>query len=323
MDGDPQSVKVAIAYNTSWYIYIFRMNLIRALLARGYQVLTITPRDQYTEKLEAAGCTHVHVALDSRSKNPLKDLRLTLRYIGLLGKHRPDVLLCYTAKPNIYATIASWRRRIPVITNIAGLGTGFVRKSLVTRILRFLYGFSQKRASFVFFQNEDDRRYFTTRRMVRTERCGLLPGSGVDLERFSYDPLRLGAHEDFRFLLVGRMLYSKGVELLVRAAMEISEGAPRGFVVQLLGDVGVDNEDAIDEQTIEEWGRHPRIEYLGRTDDVVPRIAESHCVVLPSYYREGTPRSILEGLAVGRPVITTDMPGCRNTVRHGERGDLR
>lgn len=314
--------KIAIISNTSWYLFNFRINLIKRLITEGYQVIAIAPPDEYSSQLEDVGCQYYPVNIDSRSKNPFKDIGLTINFIKIFRKIKPELLINYTAKPNIYATIAGRILGIKSINNIAGLGFGFVNESTTTKILRVLYRFSQKKASIVFFQNPDDFSEFVSNKMVIPNKCLILPGSGVDLIRYSTTSMPPVLNNKFIFLLISRMLYSKGIEFLYSAAKRIYENGNQNFSIQLLGETGTNNSDAIPESQIQQWVKEPFIEYLGKTDDIRPFIEKSHCIILPSFYREGTPKSILEGLAMGRPIITTDMPGCRTTVIHGENGYL-
>lgn len=316
------SVKISILCNTSWYIYNFRSSLIKELINRGYDVLTIAPIDEYTSRLEEMGCIHIPILIDSSSKNPLKDVRTIFQLNNILSNHKPEVLLNYTAKANIYGTLVANYLGIPTINNVAGLGLGFVNETLVTKLLRFLYNISQERASVVFFQNPTDYDDFISRGISSPEKSKVLPGSGVDLDHFEFCELPNLEQNTFKFILVSRMLYSKGVYILLEASKLLYEKGFSNFSIQLLGDIGVNNRDAIPASVIEEWNQKPYVNYLGRTDDVRTFIKEAHCMILPTYYKEGTPRSILEGLAMGRPIVTTNTPGCRNTVANGKNGFL-
>ena len=314
--------KIAIISNTSWYLFNFRINLIKRLLTEGFQVIAIAPPDEYSSRIEEIGCRYYPVKIDSKSKNPLVDIGLTINLIKAFRKVKPELLINFTAKPNIYSTIVGRFLGIPAINNIAGLGLGFVNESLTTRILRILYHFSQKKASVVFFQNPDDLSEFVSNKMVVPNKCSLLPGSGVDLKRFRYSSVPSTIKNKFTFLLISRLLFSKGIEILFQAAKRIYESGNHDFLVKILGEAGVNNADAIPSTLIKKWSEETFFEYIGKTDDVVPFIEEAHCIILPSYYREGTPKSLLEGLAIGRPIITTDMPGCKNTVIESDNGYL-
>lgn len=312
---------ISILSNTSWYIYNFRLNLIKSLINKNYIVITIAPHDSYTDKLINIGCDHHQIILDSNNKNPFKDLLFLFRLQRLLNDVKADVLLNFTAKPNIFGTFAAKINKIPCINNIAGLGTGFVNKSIVTRILKLLYYFSQRNANKVFFQNLDDLDEFIKAGLVK-KNFDVLPGSGVDLSKFNYCQLEKRDSEPFIFLFVGRMLYSKGVKLLFEASKEIFESNNYLFKIILIGESNVNSQDSISNHDIESWNSEIFFNYIGKTDNVYEYIKNSHCIILPSFYREGTPKSILEGLASGRPIITTNMPGCKTTVKDGYNGYL-
>ena len=260
--------------------------------------------------------------MDSKSKNPVQDMVFVFQLQQLLKKIQPDILLNYTAKPNIYGTFAAKMNGIPCINNIAGLGFGFVAESATTKILSLLYRLSQRRADKVFFQNPDDFAEFKRKNLVQDFNADLLPGSGVDLKRFAYNPLEKEDSSPFIFLFIGRLLYSKGVNILFDASKKIYESENKSFKVILVGESNVNNQDAIPNDMIEKWNKENFFNYIGKTDNVYDVIKKSHCVVLPSYYREGTPRSVLEGLSTGRPIITTKMPGCKTTVKDGYNGYL-
>lgn len=318
----PKKKIIAIFCNTSWYIYNFRSNLIKALLKQNYLIITIAPNDIYTKKLIEIGCIHYNLEVDSKSKNPFKDVILFCNLLLLLNKIKPNILLNYTAKPNIYGAFAARINGIPCVNNIAGLGLGFVFENFTTKILRKLYKYSQRKAEMVFFQNTEDFNEFKKIGAVTVKNSDLLPGSGVDLRKFKYSPLTKKKLDPFIFIFIGRILYSKGVKLLYEASKKIHE-SNKLFKVILIGEINNNNnDDGVSVSQITNWNKKSFFEYIGKKDNVFDMIKVSHCVILPSYYREGTPRSLLEGLAVGRPVITTDMPGCKTTVIDDYNGYL-
>ena len=313
-------MKIALISNTSWYIYNFRGRLIDSLLNEGYKTITIAPVDKFTKKLEKKGCSHYSITIDSKNHNPVNEIRIISSFKNIFKISKPDIVLNFTAKPNIYATIAASSLKIPTINNIAGLGLGFINKSLISSILKRLYKHSQSKASKVFFQNPDDRELFLKSKIVDVNKTELLPGSGVDLDRFCEYPIQHDESTEFWFLLVARMLYSKGIPELIKAAEELYSSGYTNIKIQLLGALGISSSDAISKQAMDNWAKKSFVEYLGETENVIPFIQNSHCIVLPSYYREGVPRSLLESLSIGRPIITTNMPGCKETVIHNKNG---
>jgi len=320
--------KIAIAVNASWNLFNFRTGLIRALIAGGYQVVTLAPVDEYVPRLEASGCRHVAVPMESRGTNPASDMLLFYRFLTVLRRERPAVFLGYTIKPNVYGSLAAGALGIPVINNIAGLGTAFHKESYLTTLARMLYRLALRRSSRVFFQNEDDRRQFIAEGLVQAGRTERIPGSGVDLDRFAPNPVLCPAEGrvlkkegQFRFLLVARMLWDKGVREYVEAARRIRARRPSAECC-LLGPLEVQNPAAISRAQMDAWSSEGVVRYLGVSDDVRVHLVDADCVVLPSYYREGVPRSLLEAAAMGCAVIASDSTGCRETVDGGVTGLL-
>ncbi|KPV39567.1 glycosyl transferase [Thiohalorhabdus denitrificans] len=309
---------VTLSANTAWYLYNFRSGVIRALMERGYRVATLAPPDAMSERLAELGCEVIDFPMDNKGNDPVQDLRTIWRYRRMYACLQPDLALHFTIKPVIYGSLGARLARVPCINTVTGLGTAFIREGWLTRMVEVLYRVSQRWPSRVFFQNGDDLELFLRRSLVRRELIGQLPGSGVDLSRFQVSAME--KIEAPVFLLVARMVWDKGVGEFVEAA-RILRGHYPAVRFQLLGPLGVENRTAIPHETLEEWVEEGLVEYLGEADDVRPHIARSSCVVLPSY-REGTPRTMLEAAAMGRPVITTDAVGCREVVDDGESGFL-
>ena len=310
--------KVLIALNTAWNLYNFRAGLLRALLESGYDVVAVAPADNYTEQVVSLGCRFVPLSIDSQGKNPFKDLLLLWRFIRLLRNEKPNIFLAYTVKPNIYGSIAAHLLDIPVINNISGLGAVFIENGILAHVVRCLYRFSLSRSRMVFFQNNDDRLMFLEDEIVPEDITDLLPGSGIDLSSFSVESLP--NMSSIRFLLVARMLWDKGVGEYVEAARILKR---RGVKAEfsLLGFLEVDNPAAINRMQMEAWVNEGIIRYLGVSDNVRKEVKEVDCVVLPSY-REGTPRTLLEAAAMGRPIITTNAVGCKEVVDDNVNGYL-
>jgi glycosyltransferase involved in cell wall biosynthesis len=311
--------KVLISINASWNIVNFRSELIAALQLAGYRVTALAPPDAYSARLEAISVRFVPLPMDRQGVSPARDLLLLWRYYRALRGLRPDIFLGFTAKPNIYGSIAAHALGIKVINNVSGLGTAFIKTGLLTRIVTRLYAFAFRRSATVFFQNHEDRALFVAGGVVRPGQARLLPGSGVDLEKFSPVPAT-SARSEFTFLLIARLLWDKGVLEFVEAARLVQAEAPHARF-RLLGFLDVPNRTAVARSDVEAWVAEGLIDYAGQTDDVRPFIATADCVVLPSY-REGLPRSLLEAAAMARPLIATDVPGCRQVVEHGVNGFL-
>jgi glycosyltransferase involved in cell wall biosynthesis len=310
--------KVVVAANSSWNILNFRAGLIRGLTAAGYEPVVIAPYDSTSDaRRRGLDVEWIAVDLERSGLNPFSDLALVLKYRKILSRLEPAAFLGFTIKPNIYGSIAARSLGIPTIANISGLGTAFIRQGPLMAVVSMLYRFALKRAGTVFFQNPDDRALFIDRRLVQEDKTQLLPGSGVDLQQFARVALPQGP---VTFLFIGRILGDKGMRELAEAARGLSR-EHLDIRVQLLGPIDEGNRTSIPRTELESWVRDGVIEYLGAADDVRPFVAKATAVVLPSY-REGLPRSLLEAGAMGRPLIATDVPGCRDVVDDGVNGFL-
>jgi glycosyltransferase involved in cell wall biosynthesis len=290
------------------------------LVEGGYEVCAIAPRDQYSSKIEQLGVKFIHIDIEQSGTNPIYDLKTFLSFIRFFSKNKVDVVLNFTPKNNIYSTIAAKLCGVKVINNIAGLGILFINESLTSKIARFLYKISQRFADKIFFQNEDDRKLFLLNGMAKKEVTDRLPGSGADLSRFTVTP----SIDDgvTRFLLIARMLYDKGVGHYVESARILRRKYGNKVEFNLLGFLDVNNPSAVTKDQMQEWVSEGIVNYLGTSDSVETEIAKSDCVVLPSFYREGVPKSLLEAGAMGKPIVTTDNVGCRETVDDGVNGFL-
>lgn len=312
---------VILSINASWNIVNFRQGLVRGLQAAGYDVVALTPADAYAPRLAAMGIRHYPVSIDRRGTSPVSDLALLRQYWRLLGEIRPDAYLGYTIKPNVWGSIAAHLRGIPTINNIAGLGETFIGGGAMNKLVRFLYARALGRSATIFFQNPDDRALFERAGIVAPAKVRLLPGSGVDLRHFSPQPRPLAAVDaPFRFLLVARLLSAKGIAEYVEAGRLVRTRHPRARL-QLLG-LAQDGRGAIDPAELVRWSAAGDVERLEPAEDVRPCLAAADAVVLPTYYPEGTPRSLLEAAAMARPIIASDTPGCREIVDDGVNGFL-
>lgn len=313
---------IVLSINSSWNLVNFRGNLIARLIAEGFEVVALSPTDEHVPALRALGVRHIALDMDAKGVSPLGDLRLAARYRRILRALRPAAFLGWTIKPNVYGSLAARSLGIPVVNNISGLGTAFIKVNLLTRIVRLLYRAALSRSSTVFFQNGQDRDLFVEQRLVDPAQTVLLPGSGIDLARFvpvaaAESTVEPGAPV---FLLVARLLRDKGVVEFVDAARIVRAERP-DTEFHLLGFLDAENRTAIPRAEVEAWEREGVVRYLGSASDVRPYLAGATAVVLPSY-REGMPRSLLEAAAMGRPLIATDVPGCTEIARAGENAIL-
>ena len=301
----------------------FRAGLIRQLLADGYAVTVATPRDAWSRQIEQMGCRYIELPMQPQGRSPVADLGLLARYVRLMRAERFDAFLGFTAKPNIYGSLAAALCGVPAVNNIAGLGLVFNEQGPASRIIRMLYRLALSRSAHVFFQNADDLALFGRERLVDVGKAELLPGSGVDLQHFrppASSPAT-NSPDRFVFLLVARLLWEKGVRELVEAGRIVRAAEP-GIEIRLLGFVEDGKPAFVQAADLEQWQQAGLATYLGAASDVRPHLEGADCVVLPSYYPEGTPRALLESAAMGKPIITCDMPGCRDVVEEGENGYL-
>ena len=312
-------MKIAVVLNTSWNIYNFRKGLINALMDKGNKVIAIAPKDNYTHKLIEMGCTYVPVKMDSRGANPIKDFLLILELYWIYKKIRPDVILHYTIKPNIYGTIAASLLGIPVVNNVCGLGTIFLNEGLVSKFAISLYRIAFKFPKKIFFQNTDDKELFVERKLVSGKISDVLPGSGINFNDFNPGKKHTN-NKQFTFLLISRLIYDKGILEYIDAIEQLkNEGIDARF--QLLGPIDEKHKRGIPSRMIQQWVEKNQVEYLGRTEDVKSFIEKADCIVLPSY-REGTPKTLLEAASLAKPIVATDVPGCNNVVKDGKNGYL-
>lgn len=302
----------------------FRGPLIEALQASGLDVHVAAPDLEVAKPLrialESRGVVVHSVRIGRAGTNPLQDLLTLASLWRLMRRVRPHCVLGYTVKPVVYGSLAAWLARVPRrFALVTGLGYAFqgdARRSRLQALVQWLYTVALARVQKVFFQNPDDEALFRQRAILRpTVASVVVNGSGVDIHRFEPAPLPQGPS----FLLIARLLGDKGVREYAQAAARVQARHPQARFA-MAGWID-ENPDAISQDELDQWVRSGAVHFMGRLEDVRPALRECSVYVLPSY-REGTPRTVLEAMAVGRPVITTDAPGCRDTVVDGDNGLL-
>jgi glycosyltransferase involved in cell wall biosynthesis len=310
---------ILITVNAAWNIWNFRRPLVEALVADGHRVTVLAPADDSLKDIKSIGCNFMPLDMNVKGLNPFDGLKLFQKFKKNFRRERPDIVLSFTIKNNIFGALAASASKTPFIPNVTGLGTAFLSTGVLQIVAERLYRKAFASLPCVFFQNADDRNLFIARGLVQAEQAHLLPGSGIDLARFAVAayPAQTDAPV---FLMIGRLLRDKGVIEYVEAARLVRATWPRARF-QLLGPVDTANRTAIDTMTVQSWQNEGVIEYLGPTDDVRPYIAASHVVVLPSY-REGAPRTLIEAAAMARPLIASDVPGCRSVLDDSTTGLL-
>lgn len=316
-------MKIVVVASLAYSLINFRGRLIRDMVANGHEVVTCAPDEdpEVTAQLAALGVAYRSMPMARTGLNPLADVRTLLWLVGLIRRERPGLVLAYTQKPIIYAGLASRITRCShYFAMVSGLGHAFGEGSgrWLRSLVAVLYRSALKRAKGVFVFNADDRAEMLRHHMITPEaRVVRVPGTGVDLDHYQSVPLPSGPP---RFLMIARLLSSKGLFEYAEAARRIRARYPE-IRFELLG--ATDPGPAgIKAAQIQEWVAEGVIDYLGEARDVRPILAACSVFVLPSWYREGLPRTILEAMATGRPVITTNMPGCREAIQRGLNGFL-
>jgi glycosyltransferase involved in cell wall biosynthesis len=308
---------ILISANSSWNLLNFRLPIIEALMERGYRVAAAVPSDKAAVSLVEVGVDVHNLPIDARGLSPVGDARLLFRYWRLMRRLRPSAFLGFTVKPNIYGSIAAAHLGVPAVNTVTGLGTAFLSGRALELGVASIYRYAFRKSERVFFHNPDDRDLFVSRKLIKASQASVVAGSGIDLRHFSAT-VEVEGDRPPTFLFVGRLLKDKGVKEFAEAAAIVRETTSARF--QILGSVE-DHPKAVSGDVLDPFISNGVVELLGQTEDVRPFIRRADCVVLPSY-REGLPRVLLEASAMGKPVIATDVPGCRHAVEEGRTGLL-
>lgn len=309
---------IAIICNTALHVHRCRTTLIAALQARGAQILVISPRDDSVAALERMGVVHEHVEISQYGTNPLREAAAYFAIRAVLRRRRPAVCLCYTIKANTIGALAAQALDIPVINNIAGTGRAFDGAGPLRRAFFIaLYARALRRAGRVFFQNSDDMQFFLQHGMAAPELARRIPGSGVNLARYTAVP---DLPQEAVFLYLGRLLISKGAQMFIDAAAEMQRRGSRARFV--IAGERLEESGYVAAAALEAFAGQPRCSYLGQVppEEIAPLLRSCSALVLPSYYGEGVPRTLLEAGASGRAIIATDSVGCKDVIRHRENG---
>ena len=311
--------RIVLVSNTSWSMIKFRLGVIKSLVKDGHEVIIIAPRDKHSNDFEALGCYYIELSMDNKGSNIFNDIKMVYKLQKAYKRLNPDLIFHYTIKPNIYGSFASKISKKKSIAVITGLGYTFIHDTITAKIAKFLYKSSLKYAQKVWFINIEDKNKFTLAKLVPVEKMQLLPSEGINVEAFV--PIKVQKTDNvFRFVLIARLLWDKGVGEYVKAAKIISKKYSN-VEFQLVGFIDAENPKAITQEQVDDWVEKGYVNYLGPTDDVKPFIAAADCVVLPSY-REGVSMILMEAAAMKKPIIATNVPGCRDLVNNGVTGYL-
>lgn len=300
--------------------YNFRGDLVREIIACGYEVVVTGPNRDNVDKIEALGARFVEIPMDKNGVNPFADLRYERTLYKLFHEEKPDIVLGYTSKPVIYGSLAAKRAHVPKIaTMVTGAGYAFTAQTAKAKCIKAVMSVLYKRAfrcaDTVIFQNPDDLAQFVDTHLVDAEKCRVVNGSGVNTEKFAVVPYP----EQITFFMLARVMYSKGIREYLQACELVKQKYPQ-VRCMLLG-VCENIQDSLSEADLQTYIDRGIIEHFGETDRVADYYRQCSVFVLPSY-REGTPRTVLEAMSMGRAIITTDAPGCRETVQDGVTGYL-
>ncbi len=289
-------------------------NLIKELLKLGHEVIVATPKGDAYQSIIDMGCKYLALDIDGHGMNPVSDYLVYRQYKKILKSKRPDIALLYTTKPNIYCGMACRRKKIPVIMNITGMGMALGGRGIVQSMAIMLYkaacnGENMKK---IFFQNDESKEFFKENGIGDPKLYERIPGSGVDLEK--YPVQEFPASETVDFLFIGRVMKQKGIDQYIEAAKKVRKAHPE-TVFHVVGGCDESYKSIMDEET-----KKGSIVYHGRVNNIPDYQKMSQCTIQPSYYPEGVSNVILEAAASGRPVITTDHPGCKEGVNNDETG---
>lgn len=303
------------------------MTLVKALLHKGFQLFLLAPEDEETPALRASGATYIPLKyLQAKGVNPFAEVALVRELSTIFKAERPNLVIQYTIKPNIYGSFAARKLGIPHIAVVTGLGYTYIRGGWMSTLTSWLYQRAFKSTRHVWFLNNEDRNLFVGRRLVEQQKTLVLPGEGIDAaNHFNPDSVHIpGSGEKkenaIQFIFVARLLFDKGITEYVAAARMLKEKYGN-IDFNVLGYLNVKNPSAVSEAQLKAWVDSGVIRYLGHVDDVRPVLLTQDCVVLPSY-REGMSTTLMEAAALGRPLIASDVAGCRELVDHGYNGFL-
>jgi glycosyltransferase involved in cell wall biosynthesis len=313
---------IGIVINTSWHIYNFRTGLIKALKNTGYHVVAIAPKDIYSQKLVDTDIEYFEIKMNNMGTNLFEDINLVYDYYKLFKKLKLDIVLLYTIKPNIYGSIAAKMLHIPVISSITGLGTVFLHDKVSSKIAKLLYKLTLRIPQKVFFENPYDKNVFLEQGFIKNkEQIVLIPGAGINTNKYiPISKIEFDESNQTKFLFIARLVKDKGlIEYIEAIRLVLSQYPHAEFAI--LGPYYPGNPTAITEKEMDEWVKEGIVTYMGESDDVRTIIAEYDCIVLPSY-REGLSRVLLEAASMAKPIITTNVPGCKDVVEDGINGFL-
>lgn len=305
-------MKILILTNSLGGLLSFRKEVLKALIEEGHSIIISAPFNEKVHFFEEMGCKLTNTPFNRKGLNPMKDLELIMHYRKLIKKSKPDVVLSYTIKPNLYGGMACQLCGVPQIANVTGLGSAVENPGWLQQLTSLLYKTGLRKTHTIFFQNKANMEFCQQHKMVKGK-TRLIPGSGVNLQHHTYQEYPVES-EPVRFIFISRLLREKGIEEYLAAAEKIKQRHP-DTEFHILGNC----EEAYND-IVKDLQNRGIVKYHGRQNDVRPFIGQCHCTVHPSFYPEGMSNVLLESCATGRPIITTDRPGCGEIVENGVNG---
>lgn len=318
INSSKKGLKIAFVGNSSFSLYKFRLGVMRSFISKGYEIIAIAPTDEYSDLFTDEKIKFISIEIESKGKSIFKDTKLTFKLLNIYREEQIDFIFHYTIKPNIYGSLAARYLKIPSIAITTGLGFSFNKINLFNLFIKTLYRFSLQKVLEVWFLNSDDKNIFIKNKVIKKEKTFILHSEGIDSTFYS-PRLKSDKSDKFIFLMLSRLIKEKGIEEYVKAA-EILKQKGINVECQLLGKQEKESSKNIEIATVKQWHNAKIINYLGEYIDIRNFIANSDCVVLPSYYMEGVPRCLMEAMSMERPIITTNNVGCKELIIDGING---
>ncbi len=312
---------IAVISNTTWSIVNFRKGLIVDLVANGYKVIALGPPDYFSPQVAELGCKYIPLQkLDQSGTNPINDLSLIGEFRKIFKSQNVDYAILYTIKPNVYGSLATFGIKTKTLATVNGLGYTFYKKGIFKAVIKMLYRVAFSKASRVIFQNPDDQQFFIENSLVKKEKTLNVKGSGVDLEQFRQNPTFRADSDKLIFMMSARLVKEKGILEYYEAAKTVKTKYPN--IQFLLYGIASNNPSSLSVEDVKKLSEEGEVDFKGVTLKMSDTLESIDVLVLPSYYREGIPRVLLEGLSKGLPLITCDSVGCKETVENGKNGYL-
>lgn len=318
--SSPVNKLIAFVSSNAWSVYNFRLDVIRHLLGQGFNILVISPDDEYSSLLVEEGCSFTSIEFDNKTENPLQDISLYRQLKNIYSQARPDFIFHFVIKPNIYGSLAARGFKIPSVSVVTGLGYPFAKRNWLYHLVKSLYKRAMRKVTEVWFLNNEDAKVFISEKIVNIQKVKVLPGEGVNTEYFTPDtPATLPKNGRFIFLMSCRLLWSKGIGVYADAA-RILQKKNIDARFELIGFFEKHHPDSISPEQLHQWEQEGLIHFNGFVKDVRPYLKNADCLVFPSFYNEGVPRGLMEAASMELPIITSLNRGSKEVVLNNSNG---